>query len=147
MKSIIKIILLSLLTLISFSSCQESKRKRIEREAKEFTEKNCPRMEFDNIIFLDSLVCHNDEKNDSLVCHNDEKNDYVYYYSVNADSAKIADMKTKHSDTWNTLLKAVRSSVDLRYIKNEGLNIVYVYSDAKTHKKIDEYRFTIKNYQ
>ncbi len=136
MKSIIKIILLSLLTLISFSSCQESKRKRIEREAKEFTEKNCPRMEFDNIIFLDSLVCHNDEKND-----------YVYYYSVNADSAKIADMKTKHSDTWNTLLKAVRSSVDLRYIKNEGLNIVYVYSDAKTHKKIDEYRFTIKNYQ
>ena len=59
----IKLIVLLLAVLLTFTACQESKRDRIEREAREFTEKNCPRAEFEDLIILDSLVFHNDGSN------------------------------------------------------------------------------------
>lgn len=119
----------------SMSSCQESKRERLEREAKEYTEKNCPCPIVQDIIYLDSLVCHNDSNND-----------YIYYYSVKGDSAMYAEMNSKYKEGREALLKSVRNSVDLRFVKAEGLNIIYSYYDATTHHKIQEYVFTPKDY-
>ncbi len=119
----------------SMCSCQESKRERLEREAKEYTEKNCPCPIVQDIIYLDSLVCHNDGNND-----------YIYYYSVKGDSAMYAEMNSKYKEGREALLKSVRNSVDLRFVKAEGLNIIYSYYDATTHHKIQEYVFTPKDY-
>ena len=125
------------LTLMVFvTSCQESKRERFEREAREFTKKNCPRPEFEYIIILDSLVCHNDSNND-----------YVYYYSVKADSIMLEEMEQQHEQLKENLLKAIRNSVDLRHVKEEGLNIVYAYYNAETHEKVSEFRFTTEDYR
>jgi len=130
-----KILIMIVTLLMVLTSCQESKRARIEREAKEFTEKNCPRAEFEDIIILDSLVCHNDDSND-----------YIMYYSVHGDSTMIAEVKEKQAVLYEPMLSAVRNSIDLRHIKAEGLNIVYIYYDAETGKKITEFKFTPKDY-
>ena len=128
---------LALLSLaLSLVSCQESRRDRIEREAREYTEKSCPRAEFQDIIYLDSLVC----RNDSL-------DNYVYYYSVRADSAMVERMKSGYDESRELLLKGVRNSIDLRYIKEERLNIVYAYYDARTHELIQKYVFTPEDYE
>lgn len=127
---------LALTLMVFVTSCQESKRERFEREAREFTKKNCPRPEFEDIIILDSLVCHNDSNND-----------YVYYYSVKADSIMLEEMEKQHEQLKENLLKAIRNSVDLRHVKEEGLNIVYAYYNAETHEKVSEFRFTTEDYR
>ena len=127
---------LALTLMVFVTSCQESKRERFEREAREFTKKNCPRPEFEDIIILDSLVCHNDSNND-----------YVYYYSVKADSIMLEEMEQQHEQLKENLLKAIRNSVDLRHVKEEGLNIVYAYYNAETHEKLTEFRFTTEDYR
>ena len=127
---------LALALIVLLSSCQESKRERFEREARECTKKNCPRPEFEDIIILDSLVCHNDGNND-----------YVYCYSVKADSIMLEQMEQMHEQLKESLLMAVRNSVDLRHVKEEGLNIVYAYYNAETHEKVSEFRFTTEDYR
>lgn len=127
---------LALTLMVFVTSCQESKRERFEREAREFTKKNCPRPEFEDIIILDSLVCHNDSNND-----------YVYYYSVKADSIMLEEMEQQHEQLKENLLKAIRNSVDLRHVKEEGLNIVYAYYNTETHEKVSEFRFTTEDYR
>ncbi len=127
--------ILALAAVAAMSSCQESKRERLEREAIEYTEKNCPNMIVKDLIYLDSLVCRNDGKNN-----------YVYYYSVKGDSAMYAEMNSKYNDAREMLLKSLRNSVDLRFVKAEGLNIIYAYYDATTHRKIQEYVFTPEDY-
>ncbi len=126
----------TLAVMIMFTSCQETKRERFEREAREFTKKNCPRPEFEDIIILDSLVCQNDSNNN-----------YVYFYSVKADSIMLDEMERKHDELRDNLLKAVRNSVDLRHVKEEGLNIVYAYYNADTHEKLTEFCFTTEDYR
>ncbi|MBR1378610.1 MAG: hypothetical protein IJ557_05700 [Bacteroidaceae bacterium] len=127
---------LALALIVLLSSCQESKRERFEREAREWTKKNCPRPEFEDIIILDSLVCHNDGNND-----------YVYCYSVKADSIMLEQMEQMHEQLKESLLMAVRNSVDLRHVKEEGLNIVYAYYNAETREKVSEFRFTTEDYR
>mgnify|MGYP007069910442 CR=1 FL=1 len=127
---------LALALIVLVTSCQESKRERFEREAREFTKKNCPRAEFEDIIIFDSLVCHNDGNND-----------YVYCYSVKADSIMLEQLEQMHDELKENFLKAVKNSVDLRHVKEEGLNIVYAYYNAETHEMLTEFRFTTEDYR
>ena len=131
----IKTITCLLATLLMLTACQESKLERIEREAREYTEKNCPRAEFEDIIFLDSLVFHNDGSND-----------FIYYYSLHADSTYIAEMHAKYDDLYSSLLTAIRNSVDLRHIKAEGLNIIYAYYNPDTGEEIETFSFKPEDY-
>ena len=131
----IKLIVLLLAVLLTFTACQESKRDRIEREAREFTEKNCPRAEFEDLIILDSLVFHNDGSNN-----------FTYYYSIHGDSANMAEMVAQYDQLNITLLTAVRNSVDLRYIKKEGLNIIYSYYNPDTKEQIASFCFKPEDY-
>lgn len=124
-----------LLILLMVTSCQESKRDRIEREAREFTQKNCPRAEFDDLIILDSLVFHNDGSDN-----------FTYYYSIHDDSAAMAEITAKYDDLYAALLTAVRNSVDLRHIKAEGLNIIYSYNNPDTGEEIARFDFTPEAY-
>ena len=131
----IKLIVCLLATMLIFTACQESKRDRIEREAREWTEKNCPRAEFDNLIILDSLVFHNDGSNN-----------FTYYYSVHGDSTEMAEMEAQYDQLYTALLTAVRNSVDLRHIKAEGLNIIYSYYNPETKEEISSFCFRPEDY-
>lgn len=131
-----RIALLSMIALLLLlTACQESKRDRIEREAREFTEKNCPRAEFDDLIVLDSLVFHNDGSNN-----------FTYYYSIHGDSTAIAEMHAKYDELYTALLTAVRNSVDLRHIKAEGLNIIYAYYNPESGEEIAAFTFYPEDY-
>lgn len=128
-------LLFMMTALLLLTACQESKRERFEREAREFTAKNCPRAEWDDLIFLDSLVCPNDGSNT-----------ITYYYSIHSDSASMAEIVDKYDDLYTTLLGAVRNSVDLRHVKEEGLNIVYSYNNPDTGEEITSFTFTPEDY-
>ncbi|MBR6894325.1 MAG: hypothetical protein IKN15_14010 [Bacteroidaceae bacterium] len=127
--------LLLMTSLLLLTACQESKRERFEREAREFTAKNCPRAEFEDLIYLDSLVCPNDGSNT-----------ITYYYSIHGDSASMAEMTNKYDDLYGALLGAVRNSVDLRHVKAEGLDIVYSYYNSETGEEITSFTFTKEEY-
>jgi len=130
-----RIVLLLMTALLLLTACQESKRERLEREAREFTAKNCPRVEYEDLIYLDSLTCPNDGSNA-----------ITYYYSIHGDSAAMADMTTKYNDLYAALLAAVRNSVDLRHVKAEGLDIVYSYYNPETGEEITSFTFTPADY-
>lgn len=126
-----------LAVLLFVGACvQESKRARIEREAREFTEKNCPRSEYQDLIFLDSIVCHDDGVSD-----------YVCHYSVKGDSVMMEQLKSQYDELKDRLLQGIRNSIDLRFVKDEGLDIIYSYSNAETGEKVVEFRFKAKDYQ
>ena len=127
--------LLLMTALLMLTACQESKRERFEREAREFTQKNCPRVEGENLIILDSVACPNDGSNA-----------LTYYYSIHGDSTSMAEMVNKYDDLYNALLGAVRNSVDLRHVKAEGLDIVYSYYDSKTGEEITSFTFKPEDY-
>ncbi|MBQ0142892.1 MAG: hypothetical protein KBT06_08870 [Prevotellaceae bacterium] len=122
---------------VCFSACQESIGERLERETRDYTEKNCPqRFDKDGTIILDSLVFHNDGKND-----------YTYYYSI-AHTYAVPEVFDKVKDeTRQSLLNGVKNSVELRHIKAEGLNIIYIYKDDSTHQVIASYKFTKMDYE
>jgi len=116
-------------------SCQEKRLDRFERETAEYTIRNCPN-QIDPITTLDSLVFHNDG---SL--------NYMYYYSVNLTEEQKTLFKKQQSEIEDNTLKALRASIDMKAVKEAGLNIVYVYVDADTHKVITKFQFTKEQYQ
>jgi hypothetical protein len=128
-------LLLLTTALLLLTACQESKRERFEREAREYTAKNCPRAEYEDLIFLDSLVCPNDGSNT-----------YTLYYSIHGDSAAMADLNEQYDDLYAVLLGGVRNSVDLRHVKAEGLDIVYAYYNPETGEEIASFTFKPEDY-
>ena len=117
-------------------SCQESKIERFVRETAEYTKKNCPqRIGTNDLIILDSLVFHDDGTLD-----------YINYYSVNADSVEVAYLISQKDELRQTLLSGIISSVELKNVKAEGLNIVHKYIKADTKEPIFDFRFTPEDY-
>lgn len=124
-----------LVMVMVLAACQESKRDRFAREAREYTEKNCPHAEFGDVIFLDSLTCPNDGSNT-----------LTYHYSIHGDSTDIAAVVNNYNDLFSALLGAVRNSVDLRHVKAEGLNITYTYYNSETGEEITSFSFKPEDY-
>ncbi len=118
-----------------FQSCQEKRLDRIEREAREYTIRNCPK-QIDPFTTLDSLVFHNDG---SL--------NYSYYYHVALNAEQLQTFKTKISDIEESTLHALRASIDLRPVKEAGLNIEYIYLNADNGQQIAKFHFTKDQYQ
>lgn len=134
-KSNILLLTITIMSVLAFSSCQESVRERLERETQEYTRKNCPKPEYQDIIILDSIVCHNDESND-----------YKFCYSVVADSLQIDFLISQKSELNDKLLAGVINSADLRHVKNAGLNIIYSYYIAETGEHLFDFCFTPEDY-
>ncbi len=127
-----------LIPLIGFCiiSCQETKNERFAREAKEYTERNCPqRITADGTIVLDSMVFHGEEANEM-----------VYYYSVNTSEEGVQQIIGQKDNLRQSMLSNIRNSVDLKHIKNAGLTLRYVYFSALTEHSILELRFTADDY-
>ena len=125
--------ILSMLLLLT--ACQEKKFDRLEREAKEYTVRHCPKT-MDPITVLDSVVFHNDG---SL--------DYIYYYSVTMTDELRENFETVREEVREQTLKGVRNSIELKMVKEAGLNIIYLYRDAETGEEIMRNSYTREDYQ
>jgi len=100
-----------------FASCHESLEDKAEREAQEFTKKNCPVMVSPGIT-NDSITF---DRN-TLTLH--------YYYSLSGmiDTTAIDSKQAKE-----VLLKGVRDATSFKKYKENGFNFAYTYFSTK-HK-------------
>ena len=100
--------------ILAIVACQESLQDRAEREAKEYTKKNCP-MPYDQMLMLDSVSF--DKATTTL----------NYYYTISGaadDRENIEKNKVKMRDT---LIKALHGNTDQRVYKDAGFSYRYVY--------------------
>lgn len=120
------------LALLSLTACHESLEDKADREAKEFTQNECPR-QLDKYITIDSMTF----ERSSRTIH--------YYYTINgaADTSAL-DRKTIRAE----FLKAVKGNTSIRRYKEEGYNFAYTYFSTK-HKgqRLIDITFTQKDYK
>lgn len=129
---VMKKYLLLPLSLALFSACHESIEERAEREAAEFTRKNCP------VAVSEYIV------NDSMTCDKDTRTIH-YYYTVRgkADTTAI-DWSTAKPE----LVKGVKDATNLRLYKEHGFNFAYTYYSSKNKNKIlVDVKITPKDYR
>lgn len=113
------------------SACQESIEERAAREAREFTEKNCP-VQIAEGITADSMTFDKQ----TLTLH--------YYMSVKgpADTTAIAE-----TDIRKEMVKSVKGNTNIRPYKDAGFNFMYTYRSTKNSGKIlFETNITKKDY-
>ena len=132
------ILLLSVAALLLTSSCQEKRKDRFAREAREYTETHCPQPYGDGITTLDSMVF---VPNDSTV------GDLRLYYSLQLTDEQRAAMMDKLGDIGDENLRVVRNSILFAKHKEAGVSFTYIYHDAATGDKIVEYHFTTEDYE
>ena len=109
MKGIVVTLMAGAMLLIS---CQESLEDRCAREAKEFTEKNCPRA-VDKEIVLDSMTF---EKATHTIS---------YLYTLNGTLDDPQRIDSTHFR--ELLLMEVKNSTNLKLYKDEGYAFRYAY--------------------
>ena len=115
-----KLFLFVLATLLC-GACQESLEDRCEREAKEFTRKNCPVMIVEEIM-MDSMTF----VRASHTLH--------YYYKLTGNSDR-ADAYDK-DEVAKRLKEALKNTTTLQMYKDEGYNFAYTYRSEKNPKTI-----------
>ena len=112
---------LLVLTAIVFGACQESMEDRCEREAKEFTKRNCPTM-IEAEIMIDSMTF----ERSTHTIH--------YYYKLTGNSDRADAYK---ADEVKTLLKnALKNTTSVQIYKDEGYSFEYTYRSEKDPKVI-----------
>ena len=130
-------ILLVVFLLMLFSSCQEKKADFFERDAREYTAKNCPQ-KFDDYTRLDSIV----------FVKGGEMGDLKLYFSITMlDDITRAEVKKHLSELGKQNLKVVRNSVLFAKHKEAGVSFTYIYTDEERGDKIAEYHFTKQDYK
>lgn len=129
--------ILLLAILLAFTSCQNRKAEVFAREAKEYTEKNCPLM-MDNVTRLDSIV---------FVEQDDRIGDMVMYYTLYLDNESRKILMDHLGELSDMNLKDLRNSVMMAKYKEAGVEFSYIYHDEETGEKIVEYHLTKKDYE
>jgi len=115
------------------TSCQESLEDRCAREAKEFTEKNCPRA-VDKEIVLDSMTF---EKATHTIS---------YLYTLNGTLDDPQRIDSTHFR--ELLLMEVKNSTNLKLYKDEGYAFRYAYYSQKNNgTKLFEATFRESDYR
>ncbi len=117
---------------IVFTSCHESLEEKAAREAREFTEKNCP------IVVADGIV------NDSMTYEKDSRTLH-YYYTLSGINDTTA-INTKESR--EKLIEGVKNSTSIRKYKENGFNFAYTYYSTKhVGRALIDIRITRKEYE
>ena len=117
---------------ILLTGCRESLEDRCAREAKEYTEKNCP-AKMDNNITLDSMAF----ERDTHTLH--------YYYTLTGFADRDGVME--EVDAVGALKQDLKNSTTLRVYKENKYRFAYTYHSAKDPKKIRlDVVFTDKDY-
>ncbi len=130
MKRIIFPLLLSALVL---TACQESLEERCAREAKEFTEKQCPSQIAANMV-IDSLVF--------------EPASHTLKYCYTLESVLDNAEQLQQHDLRAMLLKELRNTTQMKLYKDAGYTFRYVYySKAHPGQMLFETTLKEKDYQ
>ena len=122
--------------MLIITSCHRSGRdEQIAREAREFTEKQCPKM-VDEGLRMDSTT------------FDSRTRAYTYNYTAldNLDNPAIYtdQLKTQFRER---LLSELRNSIGMKTYKEAGITIIYRYVSATTGNTLLEYQFTKEEYQ
>ena len=116
-----------------FVACQESLEDRCQREAKEFTEKSCPR-HIDTEIVLDSMTFDKDSHTIG----------YCYTLQGSLDNPQRVD-KDRFSEA---LLLEVKNSTNIKLYKDAGYSFRYTYySEKNSGTKLFEATFRENDYR
>jgi len=129
------ICLISLFGLISLSSCTESFEERCRREAREYTERQCPRL-VDKFICLDSMT------------YEDAPQGFTYHHTVTGeldnDSLLTPEVLSMFQEN---LLQSIRNDISLKRCKDRGFTFTYRYTSASTGELFTEASFGPEDYQ
>ena len=131
--SVMKKLWIIIAVALMVTACQESLEDRCQREAKEFTERACPR-HIDTEIVLDSMTF--DKESHTI--------GYCYTLQGSLDNPMRVD-KTKFSEV---LLLEVKNSTNIKLYKDAGYSFRYTYySEKNSGTKLFEATFREKDYQ
>lgn len=115
-----------------FAACQESLEDRCAREARAYTEKNCP-VKLDNTTTLDSMTF-------------DRATHTLHYYYRLTGTADRDDI-LQEDDAINALKKELKNTTSLRVYKEKKYRFAYTYRSEKDPQKILlDVVFTDKDY-
>jgi ADP-ribose pyrophosphatase YjhB (NUDIX family) len=129
MKKTIMMILAGML----FVACQESLEDRCQREAKEFTEKSCPR-HIDTEIVLDSMTF--------------EKESHIIGYCYTLQGSLDNPLRVDKEKFREALLLEVKNSTNLKLYKDANYSFRYTYySEKNSGTKLFEATFREKDYR
>lgn len=113
-----KILLVAVAMTALLASCHESLEKRAQREAREYTQKNCP------------TPWQNSTRTDSVVFDIPTLT-YTYYCSVKDKMDDAALIDAHRRDISDGLLSDVKTNTTLKAYKDAGYSFAYVLRSAK----------------
>ncbi len=127
-----KAIFPTLLAALLCAACQESFDKRLQREAKEYTEKHCP-AEPEAGTRLDSVT------------YSPAVREYALCYTLSADNERV--LRANSALMRHTLRESLAANVDYKELKKRGVTFRFVYRSAETGRTVYDTRFTRADYQ
>lgn len=131
----IKKLLLLLVCGIAMVACHENLEQRAARQAKEFTQKNCPSAIRDNV------------RTDSLT-YDEATRTLIYSYTLFNELDDSANMKAQEVKSVEGLRNALTRDISMKTYKDAGFNIRYVYhSNKKPQLILLQKTFTPEEYQ
>ena len=126
---------LTAITALGFTACTESFEDRCRREAKEYSERECPRM-VDAYIRMDSMT------------YVSEPAGFTYYYTVVGELDNDSLLTTEAIETFRAqLLESVRNDLHLKRYKDKGFILTYRYNSDSTGKVFIEAAFGPDDYR
>ena len=111
-----KLTFFALLTTLFLTACQESIDEKATREAKVYTQKNCPAMLAGNTT-IDSLAFEPSTRT------------FHYYYTLSGVADTV--IPSMHDSMRETLLHALKNTTSMKDYKDEGFNFAYTYRSQK----------------
>ena len=127
-KSIVIIALTALL-----AACQESLEEKAAREARVYTEKNCP-AKLSETLRMDSLTFETATRT-------------LHYYYTLTGTADVDSMQGQ-DNIRQALLNELKNTTSVKAYKDAGYTFDYIYySEKNPGKKLFEANFTTKDYQ
>jgi len=116
------------------SSCTESFSDRCRREAKEYSERECPRM-VEQFIRMDSMT------------YVEEPQGFTYYYSVVGELDNPELLTPEAIEAFRTqLLESIRNDLHMKRYKDKGFVLTYQYISDSTGKDFIKVSFGPEDY-
>ena len=133
MKKIMKKIIIMIVAGMLLAACQESLEERCAREAKEYTQKNCPR-HIDTEIVLDSMTF--------------DKDSHTIGYCYTLQGSLDNPLRVDSAQFSEALLLEVKNSTNLKLYKDAGYSFRYTYhSEKDSGTKLFEATFRENDYR
>ncbi|HBC21589.1 MAG TPA: hypothetical protein DC009_05835 [Porphyromonadaceae bacterium] len=125
---------IALVVLLALCGCRETKEQRLEREAREFTQSNCPH-DIDEFTTLDSATYSQDSAT------------YTYHYTIKG----ALDLDSLYSDEvvrelHDSYLAELKNNIEQKELKDMGITITRVYRSERTGRPLLTLRFTRDEY-